>query len=275
VTQTERDAMRQAAARARREAAQVLREKARAAKMAARAEAIAARAESRLTAREELFDARRDAKVARGVAQAMRESDRRTNHQVLGAVLLAIGGNWLLAEFGLFTMGWPGLFAVALMTLGMAMVGTAKAGRTKPLIALGIVLTLGLAMSSSVSGPVRGPFVGDRVEKPSAAAQVRSSYEHNVGGMTLDLGAVDFEPGLKSVDVELTVGDLEVILPHGVAVDVTAEIGGVGDISMFGAQSEGIGADAMFRDQDWETAESRLDLDLVVRGVGDITVVRH
>lgn len=281
MTQTEREAARRAAARAKREAARVLREKAIASKMAARAQALAAKAEARLAAHEDLRaapadrGARQEAAVSRGVARAMRESDRRTNQQVLGAVLLAIGGNWLLAEFGLFTFGWPGLFAVALMTLGMAMLGTAKAGRTKPLIALGIVLTIGLAMSSGVGGPVRGPFVGDQLAAPSSFSQVRDSYEHNVGDMTLDLRRVDFEPVLKSVDVTLVVGNLEVVLPQGVAVDVAAEIGGIGDISLFGQESGGFNAEDQFTDEGWETAESRLDLDLTVKGIGDITVVRR
>jgi len=99
------------------------------------------------------------------IAVARRESDRRTNHQVLGAVLLAIGGNWFLAELNLFPFGWSGLIATGLMTLGIAMISTAKAGRTKPLVAIGVLMTVLLAMSSGVTRPVTGRDLEVRFEE--------------------------------------------------------------------------------------------------------------
>jgi len=193
---------------------------------------------------------------------------------VLGAVLLAIGGNWLLAELGLFTFGWPGLFAVALMTLGMAMVGTAKAGRTGPLVLMGIVLTVGLAMSSGISSPVRGQNVGDRLYTPKSADQVRGDYGIGAGELTIDLSEVDFPKGQRHIDAEVGVGELRVIVPKGLAVDVTAKIGGGGEVRIFDAVSDdGLGPRGEHRDAGYTAAESRLDLDLDVSAFGAITVV--
>lgn len=205
----------------------------------------------------------------------MRESDKRVNQQVLGAVLLAIGGNWLLAELGLFTFGWPGLFAVALMTLGMSMAFTAKAGRTKPLIALGIVLTLGLAMSSGVSNPVKGQNFGDFHYNPVTAEQLRENYVARVGDMTIDLSQVELPDGLRSVNARIAVGELHVIVPAGVPVEVDAEVSGPGEIRIFDSGlQEGIGVRDSFRDKDFSESGPRLNLDLEVSAVGEITVER-
>ena len=213
--------------------------------------------------------------VANGVARAMRESDRRTNQQVLGAVLLAIGGNWLLAELGLFTFGWPGLFAVALMTLGVGMLGTAKAGRTKPLIALGIVLTLGLGMSSGVGSPVRGHNFGDRLYRPTSFDQVRDRYALTAGELTVDLSAVDFPEGLREIEAKVGFGELRVVVPRGLAVDITAEVG-AGDIEIFDAvsQDDGVGANQTYRDENFRSASERVQLALEVGGPGEIVVER-
>lgn len=204
----------------------------------------------------------------------MRESDRRTNQQVLGAVLLAIGGNWLLAEIGLFTFGWPGLFAVALMTLGLAMVGTAKAGRTKPLIALGVLLTVGLAMSSGISSPVRGQAFGDRLYVPQTADDLRERYSLTVGDLTLDLRELELGEIQREVFANVRVGDLRVLVPEGLPVRVHADVGGPGDIRLFEKRADGLGEDLGYRSDDFEAASARLVLDLTVSGVGDITVER-
>lgn len=204
----------------------------------------------------------------------MKTADRQVNQRVLGAVLLAIGGNWLLAELQLFPFGWPGLFAVALMTLGIAMVSTAKSGRTKPLVALGILLTFGLAMSSGVSNPVRGQSFGSHIYTPVLPDQVRENYFLRAGELTIDLSSVEFPEGSREINAEVGAGELRVIVPEGLAVDVTAEVG-AGDIEIFEvASQDGFGAKETYRDEGFSEARARLNLDLDVRGPGEILVER-
>lgn len=209
--------------------------------------------------------------MSKAVARAVRESDRRTNQQVLGAVLLAIGGNWLLAEFDLFTFGWPGLFAVALMTLGMAMVGTAKAGRTKPLIALGIVLTLGLAMSSGVGGALGGGF-GDVHHTPQSASQLEAVYQREIGDLILDLRNVDPGPGIQRTSASVGFGDVDLVVPDDIAIRVIAVVDRFGDINLPGSlHANGINERATYQSKDFETADEKLEVSLYT-SVGDITV---
>lgn len=241
--------------------------------MAVRAQALADRAEARLGERADRFEARRDSKASRSALAAMRESDRRTNHQVLGAVLLAIGGNWLLAELGLFPFGWPGLLAAGLMTLGIAMISTAKAGRTKPLVAIGVLMTVLLAMSSGVAGGFGGADVGDEVHRITATENLLPVYETGIGDMVLDLSGLELVEA-REVRVITRVGDVEVVLPRNMEVRVVAKVGGVGDVSVFGTESEGFGRELPFTTPGFAESTRRLELQIET-AVGDIHVERR
>ena len=187
--------------------------------------------------------------------------------------MLAVGGNWLLAELGLFPFGWPGLLAAGLMTLGIAMIGTAKAGRTKPLVALGILMTFFLAMSSGVAGGFHGPVVGDQMHRITTVEELRRTYENGLGDMTLDLTRLELDTP-REVSVSARVGDVEVVLPEGMPVRIEARIAGPGDIKLFGLEREGLGgSDLAYASPDFVEVADRLVLRLET-GVGDITVER-
>ena len=238
--------------------------------MAARAQALADRAEARLESRADRFELRNDVKASRALTMARRNSDRRTNHQVLGAVLLAIGGNWLLAEIGLFPFGWPGLLAAGLMTLGIAMISTAKAGRTKPLVALGVLMTFLLAMSSGVGGGFGGADVGDEFHRISSTENLLPVYENGIGDTVLDLSSLELK-GAHEVEISTKVGDVGVVLPRGLAVRIVAEVAGIGDLNVLGTEREGFGLRLPYTSPGFESAPDRLELRLET-GVGDITV---
>lgn len=241
--------------------------------MAARAQALAERAEARLGGRVERFEARHDAKASRAVTLATRQSDRRTNHQVLGAVLLAVGGNWLLAELDLFPFGWPGLLAVGLMTLGLALIGTAKAGRTKPMVAIGVLMTVLLAMSSGVNGAV-GPGFGDVHYAPTSAAQLQDLYQRKLGDLTLDLRSIELDSGLHRTTASVGLGDIDVMVSGDVAVRVVAE-NALGDIDLPGpTRVEGGSETVTYQSSGYETASTKLEV-LLRTSIGDITVERR
>lgn len=217
--------------------------------------------------------AKRAATLATKQAErASRQSDRRTNHQVLGAVLLAVGGNWLLAELGLFPFGWPGLIAVGLMTLGVALIGTAKAGRTKPMVAIGILMTVVLAMSSGVGGAVGGGFE-DGTYVVRSQAELLDLYERRLGDLTLDLRNLDLDES-DHVSGVTRVGDVRVILPRDLAVSVTAEVHGPGEIDILGTKDDGIRTTMTYESPGFQGAGDRLALRLETT-VGEIKVERR
>ncbi|HUR50372.1 MAG TPA: LiaF domain-containing protein, partial [Acidimicrobiales bacterium] len=154
-----------------------------------------------------------------------------------------------------------------------AMVGTAKAGLTKPLIALGIVLTVGLAMSSGISSPVRGHAIGDRLYMPATADALREQYDLSVGDLTLDLRELELGQIQRQVEANVRVGELHVLLPQDLSVRVHADIDGPGEIELFEQRAEGLGEDLDYQSTDFDDAASRLELDLSV-SAGAITVER-
>jgi len=202
--------------------------------------------------------------------------DQAANNRVTGAVLISLGANWLLMELGLFPFGFMGLVAIALAVLGIALIGTAKAGSSPKLTLLGIVMTGVLAMSSGVTNPIQGQFAGDRLVQPSSLAELESDYSLVVGELTLDLSRVEFTRGIRKVNASTSVGRLEVIVPDEVALQVVASVDGAGEISLpdRAVQKGAGGVRDRYVDPDWDQADERLRLALEAK-VGEIVVRRH
>lgn len=195
-------------------------------------------------------------------------ADKNVNKRVLGAVLLALGSNWLLAELGLFPGGAKGLLAVALVTLGIAMIATAKAGRTKPLVALGVILTVMLAMSSSLASPAEAPRFGNPTYAPESGDDLRAAYTLTAGQLTLDLSSTDLgQP--ESVRVRVGMGDLTVIVPDDVGLDIDADVRFAGQVTIFGEQYSGLTPSL---DHTRLVDATTLTLDLDVASFGEINV---
>ncbi len=133
-----------------------------------------------------------------------------------------------------------------------------------------------LAMSSGVTNPIQGHLAGDRTIVPTSPAEVSSSYSQTLGDLTLDLSQVEFDFGTKAVRVATAVGDLEVIVPEDVAVEIIAEVGVSGDIALLDTVvRDGLGSvKHRYTDADWSQAEDRLSLQLDSK-VGDIVVRRE
>ncbi len=133
--------------------------------------------------------------------------------------------------------------AVALLVVGLGMVLGAWYGRGRRLIALGIVLTIALGALGTL--PFGRGFHGGQITwRPTSVSQVDSSYENDFGNGTLDLSHVDFSRSTDpvSVDVNVSAGNLVVILPPNVDTTVTAKVNG-GNAKVFGQSWSGVVSD--------------------------------
>lgn len=111
-------------------------------------------------------------------------------------------------------------------------------GRGGGLVALGLVAALVLGV---VSGGER--FDGARVvHRPATADEVRESYRLGVGEMLIDLrGVTDLDQlDGRTLDVSADVGSVDVLLPDGLDVEVTARTSGPGGLSLFGEDVGGV-----------------------------------
>jgi phage shock protein PspC (stress-responsive transcriptional regulator) len=105
--------------------------------------------------------------------------------------------------------------------------------------------------------------------RPETVEDIRTDISHGTGEVTLDLSqlsAADFDEPV-TIDLSLDLGEVQVIIPEGVASEVRAGAG-LGDVQLFDESDEGIDPEASHTDDD---AEIILDVSV---GVGAVTVDR-
>jgi phage shock protein PspC (stress-responsive transcriptional regulator) len=112
-------------------------------------------------------------------------------------------------------------FAAALVTIALGLVLGAWVGRARGLIALGLIASIGLIVST---GAERwGGQIGNSVYRPATFEMIADKYEFPVGNATLDLSRINFaDKPPQSITVIMKVGQLKVLLPP--TVDTTATV---------------------------------------------------
>lgn len=128
--------------------------------------------------------------------------------------------------------------ALALATIGAMLVVGAFYGRAGGLILLGLiaaVVTAGATAADRWDGETT-------TERPVIAADLDESYSFGAGELVIDLTDVQDLENLdgRTLDLEVSVGRIEVIVPEGLAVDAQATVHGPGAIDLFGEQRDGI-----------------------------------
>lgn len=160
--------------------------------------------------------------------------------------------------------------ALALLVTGGALVVGARRGRARWLIPLGLVLATALAAVCLVDVPVRGGIT-DVTYRPAVVDDIRSPYRLAAGHLVLDLGALDLQGATVTVVASVAAGDLEVIVPDGVAVEANTHVG-AGKLEVLGRLSDGLDVDRPVTEAGGEGSGR-----LVVRaraGVGSVEVRR-
>lgn len=192
----------------------------------------------------------------------------------VAAMLIAIGALALLDNLTALDVAIASYAAVALLIIGGGLLVGSVVGRARGLIPLGIValavmLIAGLALQLP-NVPAGG--VGERSYAPGTVAELQPTYQLGAGELELDLTQLALEPGDDvEIDATVGVGELTVLLPPEVGVDVDADLQ-FGAVDALGRTSEGPGAQATFTTPAAEGAPT-IDLDLV-NGVGEIAVRR-
>ena len=161
---------------------------------------------------------------------------------VLGALLAAAGLFGLLAVLDVYTVDADLALAAAVAIVGAAIaVGAFVGYRVGSLVVVGLVLLAGFGVAASTPVSVSSG-IGDKVERPLGAADLESSYEYGIGEYELDLRNVQLAGGETRVDVSLGIGELVVIVPDDVALEIDAHAG-AGEVTVLGARDDGLGAD--------------------------------
>jgi hypothetical protein len=191
---------------------------------------------------------------------------------VLGLVLVAAGVLWLLETTDAVAVPWAALAPVALIVVGIGLVAASRTGAgTGGLLTVGIILAVVSTLFAAVDLRLAGG-VGQRREQPRTATDLRDSYELAAGQLVLDLSDLGLPPGSTRIRASVALGELQVIVPEGVALLAEGEVS-AGEVQLVERSAEGLGARTTFRSPGFSDQDRRLELHLSV-GLGKIELRR-
>ncbi|MFI6758574.1 PspC domain-containing protein [Micromonospora sp. NPDC050417] len=155
-------------------------------------------------------------------------------------IFVAMGVVVILDTTNVVEVSPSAYFAAALITIGLGLLVGAWFGRARWLIALGLVASSALGISTIAQSvqPSHSPD-GQAVWSPNSVDELATRYENRFGDGTLDLSNVDFTDRDVQVTVRVNFGKLRVIVPPDVDVTTDAEVN-AGDARIFGDRWSGV-----------------------------------
>jgi phage shock protein PspC (stress-responsive transcriptional regulator) len=131
---------------------------------------------------------------------------------------------------------WTTYIAIALGVVAAGLLAGTVFGRPGPLVPVGFVLAVVLAIGSLMPNGA----MGERIYTPASAAEVVDSYEHGVGRLELDLTDITDAAQLtgSTVHVKNGIGETRVIVPGDLNVVVDADLR-AGEIRAFDKKVNG------------------------------------
>jgi phage shock protein PspC (stress-responsive transcriptional regulator) len=153
---------------------------------------------------------------------------------VATVVLLAVAGGWLAGTES-------HLAAWAVVLLGVALLIGAFTGGARWLVLPAVAFALSVAVVAAAHVDLNGG-VGNRTYRPHTLNEIRGGYRLGAGRLEIDLRGITFPPGDTPLHVRLGMGELVVLVPHGVCVATEARIGG-GYLGALELQSGGLDVD--------------------------------
>lgn len=191
----------------------------------------------------------------------------------IGGLLLAVGA--ISGAIAASDEIEPTTFlGVTLAGFGLLMAAGSFWGWSRPLAWGALTVVVALAAAAVIDVPLRGG-VGERVIAPTAIAELPTVEHLAMGNLTLDLTALELTGDERHLEATVAVGELTVVVPEGVTVEVHAE-SGAGQIDLFERTDDGVSVqmDGTFPPNGSAgTGIGRIELDLAV-GVGHVEVRR-
>lgn len=187
----------------------------------------------------------------------------------LATMLIAVGVLAILDNAEVVDPAARHYVGTVVAVAGLGLIVGAWFGRSRGLIALGILL-LPVMLVTSV---VRVPFAegaGERTFRPVAAEAVEAEYRLGAGELTIDLADVSVDAGIVGFEATVGAGSLLVIVPDDATVYVDGRVG-FGELEVLGATRSGIGREITMSPS--PDADAYFDLDVEV-GFGELRIVR-
>ena len=167
-----------------------------------------------------------------------RREPSRVGPVAVGAIMVSSG---VLAAMDALGIAHPGpltFIGTALLLLGLGLVAGTFMGRPRGFIFLGMILSAALAATSLFAIRWSGS-IGDFTYVPTSVAALQSEYQVLAGQVGLDLRQVDFRGRSADMRAEIGFGQLVVLVPADVRVEVDAKLG-AGELTAFGDTKNGL-----------------------------------
>ncbi|MDY7106423.1 MAG: LiaF-related protein, partial [Actinomycetota bacterium] len=185
---------------------------------------------------------------------------------VLSALAVLVGLAVLLDRWSIASPDRTVWWAAALAIVALGLFVSAWAGRARGLVALALFLSAGLVIETTASPEILFS-AGERIHEPRSL-EGTTTYELGAGEMRVDLSGTDFGEEPATVEARVQAGELTVIVPDDVDVEIVADAT-MGELTLFGENTSGIGVDRTIDAED----DPDVLLDLHV-GMGTIVVDR-
>lgn len=159
----------------------------------------------------------------------------------ISVLLLAIGVAALLDTNGGLSLSPQGVLAGSLIVVGAGLVAGAWYGRSRGLIALGLFVTLLVSTVAAGDVPWKG-VSGDVRWKATTTAELDRGFHLRAGEAVLDLRELELGEDVRTVEVTVGLGGVDVLLPVGIVTRVTGHMA-LGGAEIFGVKHEGADID--------------------------------
>jgi hypothetical protein len=157
----------------------------------------------------------------------------------LATMFITVGALALLDNGGAIEPAARHYVGAVVGVAGLGLIVGAWVGRSRGLIALGILLMPVLLVASVVRVPFSNDF-GEKIFRPSSAAVVQDDYRLGAGDLRLDLRRINVENGGLDLEASVGAGRLVVIVPRDAAVAIDSRVG-FGELEVFGLVRNGVG----------------------------------
>jgi phage shock protein PspC (stress-responsive transcriptional regulator) len=189
-----------------------------------------------------------------------------------GALLIVAGGAWLTSITGAAGVDARFVLALELAIVGVALLVGSWFGRSRGLIALGLVLTFFAGTFAALDVPLRGD-IGEHIVHPATIGALDPSYRLAIGHLELDLDGTTLDNRAHRVVLTDAIGFIEVFVPANARVEVISR-SDVGSVDILGRpQSGGTHAHSDVIDDPSGSSGPRIVIDAHV-GFGAVKVTR-
>jgi hypothetical protein len=181
---------------------------------------------------------------------AARRPSSHLGRYTFAAALLLLGIAALLENAGTIELSALQYGGLALLTIGAGLLVGTFWGRSRLLILAGLLLLPIFLLSGVLGSWFDVPLdagAGEKVYAPGSSDEVRDRYELTAGVLNFDLTEMTWSSGPVKVDASVGFGEVNVLVPEGVSMDVKGRAT-VGAVSVPGDARAGFGVNVDITD---------------------------